>query len=331
MYRKSYIQILKEGILELKEKRNTVILAHSYQRPYIQDIADFVGSSLQLAQKAQDLDCDTIIFAGVDFMVNTAKILNPDKTVLIPDNKAKCPLAMMLFPEEILDAKKKYPKAPVLLYTNTSAECQALADIIYTAGNAIDIVNQMAKESGSDVIIFGPDVNMAYFVGKRLNCRGEVQTSEGIKSVKGLEQGERLLYLPSYGICGPHARILPENIKRMRNQHPLAKVLVHSECYPQVQDSSDFVGSTGEMVKHVRESKAKEFIIGTEKDFCYKLKKEVPNKTYYSFGKDLVCPNMKLHTLEKIIDSLICNTYEVKVPEETARNARKAIEAMLRA
>ena len=331
MDRKNYIQTLKEEIQKLKEKRNAVILAHSYQRPEIQDIADFVGSSLQLAQKAQSLDCDTIIFAGVDFMANTAKILNPDKTVLIPDNKAECPLAKMLTPEDIIKAKKKYSKAPVLLYTNTSAECQALADIIYTAGNAIDIVNQIAKESGSDVIIFGPDVNMAYFVGKRLNCRGKVKTNRGIKSVKGLEQGERLLYLPSYGVCGPHVRILPENIKRMRNQHPLAKVLVHSECYPQVQELSDFVGSTGDMVRYVKESEAEEFIIGTERDFCYKLKKEVPNKTYYSFDDNLVCPQMKLHTLDKIMDSLTFNLHEVTVPEETSRNARKAIEAMLRA
>jgi len=329
-----HIQELRKEILELKEKRNAVILAHSYQSPYVQDTADFVGASLQLAQKAQNLDYDVIVFAGVDFMANTAKILNPDKTVLIPDNRAECPLAKMLRAEDLREAKKKYPKAPVLLYTNTTAECQALADIIYTAGNAIDIVDKMAKESGSDTIIFGPDVNMAYFVGKRLNCKGEVKTRDGIKTIKGLENGNRLLYLPSEGFCNPHIRIFPETIQEMRKKYPNAKVLVHSECYPAVQESADFVGSTGDMVKYVKESEAREFIIGTERDFCYRLKTVIPDRCYYPVGKlngdDIICPNMKLHSLDRIRDSLKYNIYEVNVSEDIAKNAKIAIETMLK-
>jgi quinolinate synthase len=329
-----HIQELKTEILRLKKERNAVILAHSYQSPYIQDAADFVGSSLQLARKAQNIDCETIVFAGVDFMANTAKVLNPNKTVLIPHDQAICPLARMLTVEDLKEAKKKFPRAPILLYTNTTVECQALADTIYTAGNAIEIVDGMAKESGSDVIIFGPDVNMAYFVGKKLNCKGLVKTGEGVKNIKGLKQGKRLLYVPSHGYCSPHIRILPEAMEATKEKFPNAKILVHSECYPAVQELADFVGSTGDMVKYVKMSKAKEFLIGTEKDFCYKLQTDVPNKKYHPIGKlngdDIVCPHMKLHSLERIKDSLSFNMYEVNVPKDVAERARQAIEKMLR-
>ncbi|KYK26215.1 hypothetical protein AYK26_05395 [Euryarchaeota archaeon SM23-78] len=328
-----HIQELRKEIFELKKKRNAVILAHSYQNPYVQDTSDFVGSSLQLAQKAKNLDCDVVVFAGVDFMAATTKILNPEKIVLIPDNRAKCPLARMLTVEDLKEAKKRYPKAPILLYTNTTAECQAQADIIYTAGNAIEIVDKMAKKTGSDVIIYGPDVNMAYFVGKRLKCQVLVKTASGVKKIKGLERDNRLIYVPSQGYCAPHIRILPETIEKMKQKYPNAKVLTHSECYPGVQEISDFVGSTGDMIRFVKHSKAKEFLVGTEKDFCYKLKKEVPGKKYHPIGKidntEIICPYMKMHSLEKIKDSLKYNIYEVHVSQSIAKRARKAIERML--
>ncbi len=292
-------------IEKLKKERKALILAHNYERPEIQDIADFVGDSLGLSQQAADTDAEVILFCGVDFMAETAAIINPKKTVLIPDTAAHCPMAMMLPAEIITRAKKKHPDAEVVLYINTNAKAKALADCLCTSANAPHIVNSMK----SDTILFGPDVNLSNFVKKR--------------------SGKKIIPVPEYGLCPTHHQISTWDIAKARKEHPNAVVAAHPECTIEVQDASDYVGSTEQMINYCKNSARKEFIIGTENGMLYRLKKEMPDKLFYYASETAVCPSMKMHTLEKVRDCLKNMKYEVKVPEGVAKKARISIERML--
>ncbi|OQX17990.1 MAG: quinolinate synthase [Candidatus Altiarchaeales archaeon A3] len=293
-------------ILKLKKEKNAVILAHNYQRPEIQDIADFVGDSLGLSIEAGKTKADIIIFCGVDFMAETAKILNPDKKVLIPE-KAMCPMAMMLSPEEILTAKEKFKSQnpAVVLYVNTHASCKALSDYACTSANTAKVINSIA----SNTIIFGPDANLADYVRKHTN--------------------KNIIAVPEYGNCPTHHQISVNNIKEAKTQHPDAKFIAHPECTREVLEIADFVGSTEQMIKFVKSSDNSEFIVGTEIGIIYRLRKENPNKKFEPASKNAICPNMKMTTLESVYNALKFERYEINLDKEIMDKARKSIERMI--
>jgi len=297
-------KIVKE-ILKLKEDRNAIILAHNYQRPEVQDIADFVEDSYGLAKQAAKTKASVIVFCGVDFMAETASILNPDKKVLIPDLNAKCPLACMLSTEDLIKKKKEYPDAEVVLYINTHAIHKAYADCICTSSNAVKIVNSM----NSDTVIFGPDMNLTHYVQKRTN--------------------KKLVQVPDNGLCPTHHMISELEISLVKEKHPNAKLVVHPETTPDVQELADHIASTGGIVNYCKNSSDKEFIIGTENGIIHRLEKECPGKKFYPISPNVICKNMKFHTLEKVLDSLKNYQFEVKVPDEIAEKARKAINRMI--
>ncbi|AEC51450.1 quinolinate synthetase [Pyrococcus sp. NA2] len=294
---------LVEEILKLKEERNAVILAHNYQLPEIQDIADFIGDSLELARKAKNVDADVIVFAGVDFMAETAKILNPDKVVLLPSKRATCAMANMLKVEHILEAKKKYPDAPVVLYVNSTAETKAYADVTVTSANAVDIVRKL----DSDVVIFGPDKNLAHYVAKMT--------------------GKKVIPVPPHGHCYVHQKFTLEDVERAKKLYPNAKLMVHPECIPEVQERADIIVSTGGMIR--RACEWDEWVVFTEREMVYRLKKLYPNKKFHPAKEDAFCIGMKAITLKHIYESLRDMKYEINVPEEIAEKARRAIERML--
>lgn len=294
---------LVEEIMRLKEEKNAIILAHNYQLPEIQDIADFLGDSLELARKAVNVDADIIVFAGVDFMAETAKILNPTKKVLLPTRRATCAMANMLKVEHILEAKKKYPDAPVVLYVNTTAETKAYADVIVTSANAAKIIAKL----DADTIIFGPDNNLAYYVAERT--------------------GKNIIPIPEGGHCYVHKKFTPEDVERVKKLYPNAKLMVHPECIPKVQRRADLIVSTGGMVKNACQHD--EWVVFTEKEMCYRLQQVYPGKRFYPAREDTFCIGMKAVTLEHIYESLRDEKYEITVPEEIAERARRAIERML--
>ncbi|WP_010478883.1 quinolinate synthase NadA [Thermococcus zilligii] len=294
---------LIDEILRLKEERNAIILAHNYQLPEVQDIADFLGDSLELARKAVNVDADVIVFAGVDFMAETAKILNPEKTVLLPTRRATCAMANMLKPEHILEAKKRYPNAPVVLYVNSSAECKAYADVTVTSANAVKIVEKL----DSDVVIFGPDKNLAHYVAKKT--------------------GKTVIPVPEGGHCYVHRKFTVEDVERAKKLYPNAKLMVHPECNPEVQERADIIVSTGGMIKRAPEWD--EWVVFTEREMVYRLSKLYPDIRFHPARGDATCVGMKAITLNHIYESLRDMKYKVEVPGEIAEKARKAIERML--
>jgi len=296
---------LGDEILRLKAEKNAIILAHNYQRPEVQDIADFVGDSYGLSVQASQTDADVIVFCGVDFMAQTAKILNPEKTVLIPSQEALCPMAMLLPKSELVEVQKKNPGCETVLYVNTHAEVKALATCICTSANAPKIVSQME----GDTVIFGPDVNLGYFVSK---------TSD-----------KKLIYAPDHGFCPTHHLIEMVDVKRACEKYPNAVLTVHPECQPQVQDAADFLGSTTQIIKYCVESDAKEFIVGTEMGIIHRLEKEAPDKKFYPISELAVCPTMKTITLEKVRDALSKNQFAVEISKEIMDNARVGIQRMI--
>jgi quinolinate synthase len=296
---------LVDEVLELKKKRNAVILAHNYQRPQVQDIADFVGDSYGLSVKASETDAEVIVFCGVDFMAETAAILNPGKTVLLPSQQALCPMAMLLTPNELLNVQNDYPDAETVLYINTHASVKALADCICTSSNAAKIVSQMETET----VVFGPDVNLGYHVSKKVD--------------------KNLVYAPDHGFCPTHHQIEMVDVKKARKDHKDAVLVVHPECQPEVQESADFTGSTSQIIKYCVESKEKKFLIGTENGVIHRLEKEAPGKKFYPVSELSICPTMKTITLEKVRDALAEDKHKVVVPEDTASKARAGIERML--
>ncbi len=294
---------LVERIQKLKEDRNAVILAHNYQLPEVQDIADFTGDSLELSRKAAATEAEVIVFCGVHFMAETAKILSPQKTVILPDLNAGCPMADMITVKELREFKSKYPGLPVVAYVNTSADVKAESDICCTSANAVKVVEAV----DSDAVLFIPD-----------QCLGAYVSSKTSKKV--------ILYP---GFCPTHHRILPEDVLKAKNEHPNAVVVAHPECKMEVVGMADAVESTSGMVRYVKSSPAKEFIICTEMGIIHRLKKDNPDKHFYSPSTENLCPNMKLITVEKVLWSLEDLQPVIELPPETIEKARKAIERMV--
>ncbi len=295
---------LEGRIRELKKKRNAVILAHNYQLPEVQDVADYRGDSLELSRIAAKTDARVIVFCGVYFMAETASILSPDKKVIMPDINAGCPMANMLKADDLRKLKAEHPKAVTVGYVNTSAEVKAELDYCCTSTNAVAVVNALKDYKD---IIFVPDKYLADFVEKKT--------------------GRKMIIWN--GFCPTHIKILPEDVKREKKFHPFAKVMVHPECLPQVVSIADAVLSTSLMAKFARESEATEFIVGTEIGLVYRLKKDNPGKEFYPASERAVCPNMKRTTQEKIVLALEDMAYEVKVSDDIRRRAKKSIDRML--
>ncbi len=296
---------LNAEILKLKQEKNAVILAHNYQLPEVQEIADFLGDSLELAKKASTVDAEIIVLCGVDFMAETAAILNPDKKVLLPSLDAKCPMAAQLKAEEIVKAKEEHSKAKVVLYVNTSADCKALADACCTSANAPKIVEAMDSEE----VIFGPDKNLGWFVNQR--------------------SSKKIIDIPASGYCYAHRKIMGEEIIEQKNKHPDALVLAHPECNPEVQELANRIESTSGMLRVAKEESANEFIIATEKEMLHRLKKENPTKKFYAASENAVCGAMKKINSENVLEALKEEKNEVKISKETTALAKKAIESML--
>jgi quinolinate synthase len=295
---------LIKKIQNLKKAKNAVILAHNYQLPEVQDIADHTGDSLELSRIAAKSDTKMIVFCGVYFMAETASILCPDKTILIPDPQAGCPMANMITAEDVRELKQRYPHAVVVGYVNTPAEVKAELDICCTSTNAVEIV---LKLRATDEIIFVPDKYLADYVSKKTSRR----------------------LISWEGYCPTHVKILPEDIVRQVRQHPHAKVMVHPECRPEVIELADEVLSTGRMCQFVKKSSAKAFIVGTEVGLIYRLKKDNPEKEFYPASEHATCPNMKRTNLEKVLWSLEEGKTEVRVSDEIRRKARRAIDKMV--
>lgn len=294
---------LVRKIEQLKQKKQAAILAHNYQLPEVQDIADHRGDSLELSRAAAKSDSKVIVFCGVYFMAETASILCPDKTILIPDPLAGCPMANMIDAEDVRQLKERHPKAVVVGYVNTPAEVKAELDVCCTSTNAIDIISKLKNEE----IIFIPDKYLADYVSKKT--------------------GKRLISWEGY--CPTHVKILPEDIIKKIRQHPGAKVMVHPECRPEVTELADEVLSTGKMCAFAKKSSAKEFIVGTEVGMIYRLEKDNPDKKFYPASERATCPNMKRTTLEKVLWALEENRTEVRVTDEVRQKARKAIDKMV--
>jgi quinolinate synthase len=294
---------LSDRISSLKKEKNAIILAHNYQIGDVQDIADFLGDSLDLSIKASQVEEEVIVFCGVHFMAETAAILAPEKTVLIPDLHAGCPMANMMEAAELKKWKDEHPGVKVVCYVNTTAAVKAECDICCTSSNALKVVESI----GADTILFGPDKNLAAYVARHT-----------IKTI-----------IPWDGYCYVHNNILAKDLKQKRELYPDAEVWVHPECRPEVIDLADKVLSTGKMVRGAGETEKKEIIIGTESGIIYRLKKENPDKNFYP-AKDLAfCQNMKKITLQKVLHSLENMEYRVEVPHEVALKARGAIEKMI--
>lgn len=297
---------LQKEILKLKKKKNAIILAHNYQTADIQEIADFLGDSLELCLKASQIeDADLVVFCGVDFMAETAYILNPDKKILLPDISAECPMAHMLPAKEVREYKRRYPDAAVVLYVNTLAEAKAEADILCTSANAVQVVESLPQER----ILFGPDMNLASYVAQQVD--------------------KEIIPIPQGGHCYVHKMFQPTDIMVMKEKYPDAEILVHPECDPELQEMADQVLSTGGMVRYVASSSGNTFLIGTEVDMVTRLSRENPDKTILPLLSGAICENMKLHTLEKVKNSLINEEYQVLVDPEIADQARNAVERML--
>jgi quinolinate synthase len=291
-------------IRKLKSSRKAVILAHNYELGEVQDIADFVGDSLELSQNAAKTDADVIVFCGVHFMAETASILCPDKVVLLPDVNAGCPMANMITASQLISRKKELPGHAVVCYVNSSAEVKAESDICCTSANAVKVVNSIDAPD----VLFVPDQYLGHYVSTKTN--------------------KNIAFWPGY--CPTHARIRPEDILRAKSEHPRAKVLVHPECRPEVIALADEVLSTGGIIRFVRSTPAKEIVIGTEIGIVYRLRNENPEKTLIPASEQAVCPRMKLITLEKILWSLEEMSPEIKVPEQIRIKAKKAVDRMLK-
>ena len=294
---------LVEDILRLKEQRKAIILAHNYQLGEVQDIADFVGDSLELSQKAAGTDAEVIVFCGVHFMAETASILCPAKTVLLPDINAGCPMANMVTAEKLRERKRELPGVTVVCYVNSTAEVKAESDICCTSANAVKVIESLDDKE----ILFVPDQYLGYYVSTRT--------------------GRKMHLWP--GFCPTHIRIRPEDISRLKREYPQAKVIVHPECRPEVTALADEVLSTGGICRFAKQTEATEIIVGTEIGIIHRLRKENPGKKFIPASEQAVCPNMKLITLEKILWSLEEMAPEIKVSEETRLKAKAAVDKML--
>jgi quinolinate synthase len=296
---------LQKEILKLKKDRNAIILGHNYQRKEVQDVSDFLGDSYGLSVQASKTDAKVIVFCGVDFMAESAKILNPDKTVLHPNPKARCPMAAMVDVQSLRELKAEHPGAPVVSYVNTTADVKAETDICCTSANAVKIVQSLQDKK----IIFVPDTNLGLYVQRFV-------------------KDKEIILWPGY--CPTHVGITRSDLEKLKKLHPEAEVLVHPECTPDVIDFADFAYSTEGIIKHVVSSPKKEFILGTEANMLHRLRKEAPGKTLYDVPT-AVCPNMREITLEDVRDSLLKMQHKVEMPADIIRKARVPLERMLKA
>ena len=294
---------IESKILRLKQEHNAAILAHNYQRGEVQDIADYVGDSLELARKAAELKEDVIVFCGVHFMAETASILCPDKTVLLPDKGAGCPMADMITAEQLIAKKKELPNAVVVTYVNSSAAVKAESDYCCTSANGVKVVQSI----DADEILFVPDQYLGDFIRRTT--------------------GKKMTLWPGY--CPTHVKILPEDIIRKIKEYPNAHVVVHPECTPDVIDLADATLSTSGILRYAQREDVKELIVGTEVEIIHRLKKENPGKTFVPASKKAVCPNMKRISLEKILHSLETMTPVIKVPEDIRVRALAAVDRMV--
>ncbi|MBI5641218.1 MAG: quinolinate synthase [Nitrospirae bacterium] len=318
---------LQEQILKLKEEKRAIILAHNYQREEVQDIADFVGDSLELSRKAATLDCEMIVFCGVNFMAESASILSPDKTVLLPEKEALCPMADMIhvdsprpvrksfpgfenppafvFPPEftLRDIKRQYPGVPVVAYVNTTADVKAESDICCTSANVVKVIESLP----GDEVICIPDKNLSMWAAR--NTKKKVIAWDGY--------------------CNVHERVTVQDVAKARAEHPAAVVVAHPECRIEVLEISDHVTSTSGMLRFAASSSEREFIIGTELGLLHRLRKENPEKAFHPLRKDMICPNMKKTTLKSILRAFQENTYLIKVPQHIRVPAKRALDRML--
>jgi len=295
---------LLEKIQTLKKQRNAVILAHNYQPGEIQDMADFTGDSLGLSVQAAQTDAEVIVFCGVLFMAETAAILSPHKTVLLPDKHAGCPMADMINARQLRELKDQHPEALVVCYVNSTAKVKALSDYCCTSGNALELVCSLPAERE---IIFVPDKNLGGFI---------------------IDQtGRDMILWPGY--CSTHMRILAADVLTVREEHPNARVLAHPECSPDVRAIADELLSTGGMLKFVKTTDVSEFIIATENGIIHSLQNQNPDKRFYPATEKAMCPNMKKISLEKVAWALEDMQYQITVPEPICSDARQSLDRML--
>lgn len=289
--------------MELKRERNAVILAHNYQMPEVQDVADFVGDSLGLSVQATKTRADVIVFCGVDFMAESAKVLNPAKTVLLPELEAQCPMAAMLDVEGLRKLKARHPDAEVVGYVNTSAATKAEMDVCCTSSNAVKVVSSLESRK----VIFVPDENLGRWVQR------------------SVPKKEMVLW-PGY--CPTHNSVTPAQVLKEKEHHPKARIVAHPECRPEVLDLADAVRSTEGMINYVRDSPDWEFIIVTERELLHRLKKEASGKRFYSIP-GMICPNMKRIGLGSVVASLESMKEEVVLPDDILERARRPLERMM--
>lgn len=292
---------LIEQVLELKKQKNAVILVHNYQSPEIYKIADYIGDSLELSKQAAKTDADVIVFCGVKFMAETAKILNPNKTVLLPTLKAGCSLADMATAEKLEELKKKHPKAAIVSYVNTNADIKAMSDVCCTSMNAVKIVNSLPEKE----IIFLPDKNLGKYVASKTN--------------------KKIILWEGY--CEVHQNLTKKMIENLKKENTNAKVIAHPECTEDVLNISDYITGTGGMANFARLDNARDFIIATECGMAEKLRQDVPGKNFYSFCN--ICPYMKATTLPLVVRSLTHNQHEITLSQEIITKSRKALDRML--
>lgn len=296
---------ISDEIARLKKKHDAIILAHNYQLGEVQDVADFLGDSLDLSRKAADTEAKVIVFCGVYFMAETASILSPDKKVLLPDTRAGCRMADMITAEALRAKKKEHPQAAVVCYVNSTAEVKAESDICCTSANAVKIVKGLDAQE----IIFVPDMFLGQYVERMT--------------------GRKMILWPGY--CPTHARIHPEHITALKAQYPQARVMVHPECRPEVIDLADEVLSTSGMIAFAARPDISEVIVGTEIGIIHRLRKENPGKTFIPVSEQAVCPNMKIIDLDRVLHALQTMQPEVKVPEDIRIRAKRAVDNMLKA
>ena len=294
-----------EKIKKLKEEKNAIVLAHSYQNIEVDEVADFVGDSLYLSQMAKNTNADIIVFAGVYFMAQTAKIISPDKKVLLPNLHAGCLMADMINHEQMVRFKKDYPDTPVVCYINSTAEVKAECDICCTSSNALEIV----KSLNTNRVLFIPDANLGKWVEKQLS-NVEVITYDGN--------------------CPVHNNIKIDDITEARKKYPNARILIHPECKPEVSELGDYVGSTSGIIDYVKKSKDKQFVIVTEKGVADRLKRDYPEKEFILIKDNMLCESMKLTTLEEILYSLENEVNEITLDEKVRRLSSNCIEKMLK-
>jgi len=293
----------KERIARLKRELNAIIVAHNYQRPETQDIADFTGDSLELARKCAEVEAETIVFCGVRFMAETAAILNPSSMVLLSHPDAGCPLADMIDVKKLRQWKAQYPEAAVVAYVNTTAAIKAESDICCTSANGVEVVNAVPNEE----ILFIPDQNLGHYISTKTK--------------------KRIILYP--GFCDTHAKVTAEQVRLAKQRYPQAKVLVHPECHPEVIKLADAALSTAQMLRYAKQSNEKTFLIGTEEGILHPLRKQNPEKEFHLLSDSFICHDMKKTTLETVIETMQTKSNVVTVPEEIRIKAKQAIDRML--